>query len=94
MNRPAARQVVAVLLLYVLPLGVTAALLASVGLGRLALALLAVEATVATAVALARRPRATPVAARPRDGSTVLLVLGAGVLVVVGLLVALRISTA
>ena len=79
------RSAVVVLLVYVLPLGLTAAFLASVGLGLLAVALLAVEACVVVAVAVARRRPQGP--ARPRDGSTVLLLLGAVILVVVGALV-------
>ena len=79
------RRAVLVALVYVLPLGLTAAFLASVGLGLLAVALLAIEACVVVAVAVARRRPRGP--ARPRDGSTVLLVLGAVVLAVVGALV-------
>ena len=81
----AVRRAVVVALVYVLPLGLTAAFLASVGLGLLAVALLAVEACVVLAVSLARRRPQGP--ARTHDGSTVLLVLGAVVVVVVGALV-------
>lgn len=79
----------AVLLLYVVPLLLTAAFLASVGLGVLAGALLAVEAVVAGCVYAVRRRPEGP--ATPRDGATVLLVVGGGVvLTVVALLVLLR----
>ena len=46
------------LFVYVLPLLLVSAGLAAVGLGGLALALLGVEAVVATATVLAKRPRA------------------------------------
>ena len=49
-------ETVLVLVLYVLPLGATVVLLAVVGLPGLALALLAVEALVASAVVVAKRP--------------------------------------
>lgn len=69
-----------VLLLYVVPLLLTAAFLASVGLEVLAVALLGVEAVVAASVyAVRRRPRGPAV---PRDGSTFLLLLGGGIVVV------------
>ena len=77
-----ARRAVVVGLVYVLPLGLTAAFLASAGLGLLAVALLAIEACVVVAVAVARRRPQGP--ARPHDGSAVLLVLAAVVVVVVG----------
>ena len=71
----------AVVLLYVVPLLLTAAALAAVGLEVLALGLLAVEAVVAGAVLLAkRRPQER---SAPRDGTTVVLVVGA--VLVVGL---------
>ena len=71
------RRLAVVALVYVLPLGLTAVVLSRAGLGLLAGALLAVEAVVAACVALARRPARTPASpATPRDGSTVLLVLG------------------
>jgi hypothetical protein len=58
--------VVLVLLVYVLPLGAAAALLWAVGLPFLAVSLLVVEAVVAVAVLIAKRPaRATPRAPRP-----------------------------
>ena len=58
--------VVLVLLVYVLPLGAAAALLWAVGLPWLAVALLAVEAVVAAAVVVAKRPaRVGPRAPRP-----------------------------
>lgn len=82
------RRTLVVALAYVLPLGLTAAFLASVGLGLLAVALLAVEACVVVAVALARRRPRGP--ARPHDGATVLLALGAVVLAVVGALLVRR----
>ena len=82
MNRP--REGSAVVLLYVVPLLATAGFLASVGLGLLAVALLVIEAVVVTAVFLAKRRPARE--ARPRDGSTVVLLLGAGLVVVLGLL--------
>lgn len=85
-----ARRVAAALLLYVVPLGVTAGLLVAVGLPRLAVGLLVIEACVAVAVALARRPR-RQAAAQPRDGSTVVLVIGGAVVTaVLTLLVLLR----
>lgn len=86
------RRLSGALLLYVLPLALTAAFLASVGLGLLALALLAVEACVVAAVALSRRePRVRDrTAPRTHDGATVLLALGAGVVGVVVLLLVLR----
>lgn len=82
----------AVLLLYVVPLALTAAFLASRGLVLLAVGLLGAEAVVMGAVALSQRaPRQPRPAAVPRDGSTVLLALGGGVvLVVVALLVLVR----
>lgn len=86
-----ARKAVVVALVYVLPLGLTAAFLVSAGLGLVAAALLAVEAVVLLCVALARRPPRDTRPAAPRDGSTVLLVLGGVVLaVVVALLVVAR----
>lgn len=84
----------AVLGLYVLPLGLTAAFLVSRGLWVLAVGLLAVEACVVTATAASRRaPREPRPAKAPTDGSTFLLALGGGlVLVVVVLLVLVRLS--
>lgn len=86
-----ARRVAVVALVYVLPLGLTAAFLVSAGLGLLAVALLGVEAVVLACVALARRPPRAPGPAVPKDGSRVLLVLGGVVLaVLVVLLVSAR----
>lgn len=84
------RGPLAVVLLYVVPLGVTVAVLVRAGLVGLAAALVAVEATVVGLVALARRrpPPAAP--AQPRDGSQVLLLLGAVVVAVVAVLLLLR----
>lgn len=80
---------VAVVVLYVVPLLLTAAALAAVGLEVLALGLLGVEAVVAGAVLLAkRRPKERRA---PRDGTTVVLVVGAAlVLGLAGLLLLLR----
>lgn len=81
------QRLAVVALVYVLPLGLTAVVLSRAGLGLLAGALLAVEAVVAVCVALARRPARTPRSpATPRDGSTVLLVLGAVVLAALAVL--------
>lgn len=83
----------AVVLLYLVPLGLTAAFLASRGLDALAVGLLAAEACVVTAAVLARRERPAREAV-PRDGSRVLLALGGGVLlVVVALVVLVRTTT-
>ena len=70
-----------VLVLYVIPLGAAAVLLALAGLPLIALALVVVEAVVATAVLIAKRPPRNPQA--PRPGWVVGLAL---VLVLAGLL--------
>ena len=79
----------AVVLLYVVPLLLTAAALAAIGLEVLALGLLAAEAVVAGSVLLAtRRPREQ---SAPRDGTTVVLVIGTALVVgLAGLLLLLR----
>ena len=64
-----------VLVLYVLPLGAAAVLLALAGLPLLALALLVVEAVVATAVIIAKRPQKSPSAPRPGWAVGVAIVL-------------------
>ncbi|MCU1692679.1 MAG: hypothetical protein JWM64_1770 [Frankiales bacterium] len=80
----------AVLLLYVVPLGLSAAFLVSRGLDVLAVGLLAVEAVVVTAVALSQRtPRTPRPPAEPRDGSTFLLAAGGCLLLVVVVLLVL-----
>lgn len=82
----------AVVLLYVVPLLLTAAALAAVGLEVLALGLLGVEAVVAGSVLLAkRRPKER---SAPRDGTTVVLVVGAVLVVGLGgLLLLLRVTS-
>jgi uncharacterized membrane protein len=92
--RPPRNELLAGLLLYVLPLLVTAVVLVHVGLGVLAGALLAIEAAIAGTVAVTRSGRRPARPATPRDGSTVVLALGALVVVsavvVVGIAVATR----
>ena len=67
-------EAVLVMVLYVLPLSATVAFLALVGLPGLALALLAVEALVASAVVVAKRP--SGVARGPGRLVVALLLLG------------------
>lgn len=58
-------ELLAALFVYVLPLLLVSVGLAAVGLGGLALALLGIEAVVATATGLAKRPRPVGRAAGP-----------------------------
>jgi hypothetical protein len=92
--RPPRNELLAGLLLYVLPLLLTAVVLVRVGLGVLAAALLAIEATIAGTVAVTRSGRRPARPATPRSGSTVVLALGALVVVsavvVVGIAVVSR----
>lgn len=85
-------ELLAATALYVFPLLLTSAFLASVGLGLLAGALLVIEASTAGLIAFARRR--PPKTAQPTDGSTFLLLLGGGVVVAaVVLLVVVRLTS-
>ena len=82
-------ELAALLLLYVLPLLATVVVLAALGLRVLAGALVVIEASVVSAVALARR-RPQRAQREPVSGSAV--VGGIGVLLVVGVVAAALVS--
>jgi hypothetical protein len=82
-------QIVALLVIYVIPVGVAAVLLALAGLGILSIALLAIEAVVGTAVYLARREPEKPALPSRRPWLVPTAMVGAlGVMAVIAIIAA------
>lgn len=83
------KQLVPIVVVYVIPVTLAVIGLAAVGLGILAVALLVIEAVVAAAVVLARRQPATPARPTARPWLVPTLMIGAlGLFVIVAVVAA------